>query len=217
VADTNLTRFVEEALRSGASRTDTEQALIEAGWSREQIRDALASYADIAFPVPVPRPRPQVTARDAFVYLVMFSMLYVSAWQLGNLLFQFINLGFPDSLSNNQWIDQTSMARRQIRSASASLLVAFPVFLLVARSIARRVSADPAQCSSAIRRWLTYLTLFVAACILVGDLIALLNGVLSGELTSRFVLKVLVVGGIAAGIFSYYRWSMRADDRALAQ
>ena len=84
--------------------------------------------------------------------------------------------------------------------------------VLKIKDLAKILSKDP----TTIRRWLTYLTLFIAACILVGDLIALLDSVLSGELTIRFVLKVLVVGGIAAGIFSYYRWSMRADDRALA-
>lgn len=35
--------------------------------------------ADLVFPVPVPRPRQQVSAREAFLYLVMFSMLYVSS------------------------------------------------------------------------------------------------------------------------------------------
>ena len=212
MADPTLSRFVEQALREGASRADTEQALVDAGWSREQIQDALAIFADIDFRIPVPRPRPQVSARDAFMYLVMFAMLYISAYQFGNLLFQFINLGFADPLT-----DDTASTKDQIRWATSSLLVAFPVFLFVAHRISRRIARDPAQRNSAIRKWLTYLTMSLAVCIIVGDLISLMNGVLSGELTARFSLKTLVVGAIAGGIFSYYLWSMRADDEALAR
>lgn len=215
MADTNLSRFVQDALRAGASRADTESALAKAGWSNEQIRDALSAYAEVEFPVPVPRPRPQLSARDAFMYLVMFGMLYVSAFQLGNLLFQFINLGFPDPL--DPLSGREGFVGRQIRGATSALLVAFPVFLFVASRIARRLARDPAQRMSAVRKWLTYLTLFVAACVIVGDLITLVNSVLSGELTVRFVLKALTVAAIAGSIFGYYLWSMRVDDKALAQ
>ena len=215
MADTQLSRFVQDALRAGASRADTESALAKAGWSAEQVRDALAAYAEVDFPVPVPRPRPQLSARDAFMYLVMFGMLYVSAFQLGNLLFQFINMGFPDPL--DPMSGQQGFIGRQIRGATSALLVAFPVFLFVASRIARRTARDPAQRMSAVRKWLTYLTLFVAACVIIGDLITLVNSVLSGELTVRFVLKVLTVGVIAGSVFGYYLWSMRVDDKALAK
>lgn len=217
MSDSSLTRFVEAALHAGASRDATAQALAEAGWSREQISDAMRNFAEVDFPVPVPRPRPQLSARDAFTYLLMFSMLYITAYQLGSLLFQFINLGFPDPLSGRSSPDEERFIGDRIRWASASLIVAFPVFLLVSRSIATRIAGDPALRSSAIRRWLTYLTLFVAACIIVGDLIVALYSLLSGELTIRFVLKALTIGSIAGGLFTYYLWSIRADDKALEQ
>lgn len=215
MADSDLSRFVHDALRAGQSRAATESALIAAGWSPDQVQESLAAYADVDFPVPVPRPRPHVSARDAFMYLVMFGMLYISAYQLGMLLFQFINLGFPDPL--DPMSGQGDFIGRRIRSATAALLVAFPVFIFVASRIARRLAHDPAQRTSAVRKWLTYLTLFIAACVIVGDLIALLNGVLSGDLTLRFVLKTLTVAAIAGSIFSYYLWSMRVDDRAIAK
>jgi hypothetical protein len=215
MAGSDLSRFVHDALRSGQSRAAIEAALVDAGWSREQVQDALGAYADVDFPVPVPHPRPQVSARDAFMYLVMFGMLYVSAYQLGTLLFQFINLGFPDPLDPG--LDQRRFITGRIRSATASLMVTFPVFLYVASRMARRVASDPAQRMSAVRKWLTYVTLFIAACVIVGDLVALLNGGLSGDLTVRFVLKTLAVAAIAGSIFSYYLWSMRVDDQAIAR
>ena len=36
---------------------------------------ALAGFAEIDFPVPVPRPRPYLSAREAFIYLVVFRHL----------------------------------------------------------------------------------------------------------------------------------------------
>lgn len=213
MANDRLTAFVEAALAKGAARQDIEQALADAGWSREQIRDGLGRYADVDFVVPVPQPRAELSARDAFMYLVMFSALYFSAYQLGSLLFRLVDLAFPDELAPFAG----ELIARRIRWATATLIVAFPVFLLAALRISREVAAEPARRNSAIRKWLTYLTLFIAAAIIVGDLIALVFGLLNGELTIRFVLKVLVVAAISGGIFSYYLWSSKRDDEALGR
>ena len=99
MADDRLTAFIEAALRAGAGRDEIERALRDAGWSQEQVADGLSAFADAPFVVPVPRPRAQVSARDAFRYLVVFASLYVAAYQLGQLLFQFVNLTVVDELS----------------------------------------------------------------------------------------------------------------------
>ena len=64
-----------------------------------------------------------------------------------------------------------------------------------------------------MRRWLTYLTLFLAAVVLVGDMITLVYNVLGGELTVRFVLKVLVAALIAGSIFGWYLVDLRREER----
>ena len=64
-----------------------------------------------------------------------------------------------------------------------------------------------------MRRWLTYLTLLLAVTVLVCDLIALVHSLLGGDLTLRFVLKVLVVGAIAGGIFGFYLADLRREER----
>ena len=60
---------------------------------------------------------------------------------------------------------------------------------------------------------LTYLTLFVAAVVLTGDVITLIYNGLGGELTARFVLKGLTVGGIAGAVFGYYLSDIKADEQ----
>jgi hypothetical protein len=100
-----------------------------------------------------------------------------------------------------------------MRWSVASLLVAFPVFLFVARHLGKDLARNPVKRLSAVRRWLTYLTLFLAAGIVVGDLIAAVYNLLGGELTLRFVLKVLVVGAIAGTVFAYYLFDLRHEER----
>lgn len=212
LAQPDLASFVASALRQGAPRDELRRVLDQAGWSPEQIGDALDAFADIDFVEPVPRPRAQLSARDAFIYLVMFGALYTSAYHFGNLLFQFVNLSIPDELA-----DSIGYAHTRVRFAIAALVVAFPLYLFLSVRTSREVAADPGRRTSAVRRWLVYLTLTAAAFIVVGDLIALIYGLLSGELTLRFLLKAAIVGAIAGGAFGYYLWSVKSDDAALAR
>jgi hypothetical protein len=201
-----LDEFVREALRAGSSREECARVLTEAGWPRAEVDDALRAYAPVQFAVPVPRPRAQLSARDAFLYLVMFGMLYFGAYHLGKLVFQFVNLAFPDPTSDRR-------VAYELRWSTSAVIVSFPIFFFAAARIARGIRRDPLQRNSAVRKWLTYLTLAVAAFIVAGDLIYLLNSLLAGELTARFVLKCLTVAVIAGTIFGYYLWSLRHDER----
>ena len=207
MADTRLNDFIDSALRAGKSRNEIADALVSAGWPREQIADGLKCFADVSFPVPVPKPRAQLSARDAFLYLLMFGTLYVCAFQMGNLLFDFINLAFPDELREFE----ARAAGPSIRWATASLIIAFPLFLWLHTKLQREVQRVPARRQSAVRRWLVYLTLLIAASVLLGDLITLVYNLLSGELSVRFVLKVLVVAAIAGCGFGYFLRLIRQD------
>jgi hypothetical protein len=210
IATRDLELFVREALAAGQSRPAIEAALAQAGWPPEQVDDALGAYADVAFPVPVPKPRPYLSAREAFLYLVLFATLYVSAYHLGSLLFDLINHALPDPADQQYRLMQLGAS---MRWSVASLLVAFPVFLFVARLLGRELARNPAKRLSVVRRWLTYMTLFLAAGIVIGDLITAVYNVLGGELTLRFSLKVLVVGAIAGTVFAWYLHDLRREER----
>ena len=64
-----------------------------------------------------------------------------------------------------------------------------------------------------MRRQLTYVTLFIAACALIGDVTSVVYSFLGGELTTRFILKVLTVGLIARAVFGYYLSELRTDEK----
>jgi hypothetical protein len=193
--------FLKEGLERGLSRQKLEEVLLETGWPPDQVRAGLRAFADVEFPVPVPRPKPYLSAREAFVYLVLFSTLYVSAFSLGNLVFALINRAFPDPAVDP--VAALEVTREAIRWAISLLVVTFPVFVFVSRRNERSVRAEPTRRLSAVRRWLTYLTLFVASGFLIGDMTSVVYNLLSGEITVRFVLKVLTVGVIAGSVFWY--------------
>src|SRR5712691_11977841 len=92
----DLIAFVKDGLQRGLARADIEAVLLRAGWPPDQVRRALAGFADIEFALPVPRPLPTVSIREAFMYVLMFATLFVSAYRLGDLLFDIINRTFPD-------------------------------------------------------------------------------------------------------------------------
>jgi hypothetical protein len=208
-----LVGFVREALVRKVPRSEIEQALRRGGWTQEQTRAALDAFVDSDFPLPVPRARPYLSAREAFQYLVLFGTLYTSAYNLGSLAFDFVNLAIPDPVWFDSGFDYVASAREGIRWSVSALIVAFPVFLYTSWLTSRAIGRDPVKRASKIRRWLTYLTLFIAATVLIADVTTLIYNLLGGELTMRFVLKVLTVAVIAGTVFTFYLRDLRLDEQ----
>ncbi|MBI1796343.1 MAG: hypothetical protein HYR74_04745 [Candidatus Eisenbacteria bacterium] len=208
-----LARFVHEALARGLSRDAIRSQLIAAGWRADEIEAALRSWTETGFPIPVPRRRPSLNAREAFLYLVLFAALYTSAFDTGQVLFGIIQRAFPDPVrvpyDSGPW-------GQWIRSALAGLIIAFPVYLSFSRLIGRQVEREPERAGSPVRKWLTYLTLFVAALVIIGDLIVLVNCALEGQLVTPLALKILVVLSIAGSVFGHYLGGLRRDERGAA-
>lgn len=141
----------------------------------------------------------KTTARDFFLNLGVVITLYVSIVSLLSLAFDIINKLFPDTLSYSG--DSYSYG---MRMAVASLIVIFPLFLWLSKLVRKDIEADASRRETAIRRFLTWITLFVSGAAIAVDLVVLLNTFLSGEVTTRFVLKVLAVLIISGLVLAYY-------------
>jgi hypothetical protein len=204
-----LLEFTRRALEKGVPRDRITAALKDAGWNEAEIRAADNAFAPSDLPVPVPRPRPYLPAQEVFTYALFFTALYVSAFNLGALIFHFIGYWLPDPLSGRF---QSSGFSDGMRRNMAALLVAFPLFLFLFRVTNAAIAKDPTRRQSRARKWLTYLTLFIAAATLIGDFSVLFYQLLGGELTARFLLKFATVAIIAGGTFGYFLADVRKDE-----
>ncbi len=139
----------------------------------------------------------KTTPKDFFLHLGATIALYTVAIAFINLAFTAIDRILPDALNNyfnaNSLIWPISM-----------LIVVAPILYLLEWMIARDILKIVEKSEVWIRKWRIYLTLFLAGVSMVVDLIVLINTYLSGEITSRFIYKVLVILVVSGIIFAYY-------------
>lgn len=152
----------------------------------------------------------KTSPKDIFLQLLAMVTLYGSAAGVLTLLVQFINVKVPDPLSYGGM----EYARFAIRLAISSLLIVFPVYLWIMRFLENAYMAEPERKEVRIRKWFINFTLFAAGLIIMGDLVALVNSFLNGELTTRFLLKILSVFLVAGAVFWYYYWDMKDKEPA---
>jgi hypothetical protein len=194
-----------EFFRSAKAHGASEGALIDLfkrqGWSERQIFSALQVYYEEQTGLKLPqRPSSWESARDAFVYMLSFIALGAWVWSLGSLWFTLIEVKFPDPLESDAYLS----VRYTLASALSGLIVGLPVYLFCLGVLSREVSTNPDKLDSGIRKWLTYMAMLIAAGVILGDLINFLNHFLRGELTTRFVLKSLVVFLLAGCVLWYH-------------
>jgi hypothetical protein len=206
----SLIAFIEAAKSKGASDEFMVSLLREGGWAAKDIYAAFVRRYEAltGLAVPTRSSGTREGARDAFLYLLAFSTLATWATAVCSLLFTFINQWFPDALAQQPY----SGSRYEVSSEMACIIVAFPIFLFVTRFILRQLEAHPEKLESGVRKWLTYIALLIAAGIVIGDLIEFLAYFLRGELTTRFVLKVVTVLCVAGSIFWYYLDSLKGGE-----
>jgi hypothetical protein len=203
-----LTNFMEASKAKGISDEFLTALLIQHGWPKDAVFAALGAYWESVTGMPLPdRAGHGESSRDAFLYLLSFATLATWASALGSMLFRFIEYWFPDPVVALH----ADNLRNAVTWQMASTAVAFPIFLVVMRTILAEARKQPERLQSGVRRWLTYIALLLTAGGLICDLIWFLNYFLTGELTVRFLLKVFTVLAICGAIFFYYLHSLRWD------
>jgi len=143
--------------------------------------------------------------RDVFMHLFATIALYFSVWSIIQLLLQYISVLFPDPL--NPYFDPGST----VRWSMALLVIIFPAYCWVSRFLRRDLIAHPEKSEIRARKWLLYLTLFLAALLIIGDLVTLIYNFLEGEITTRFFLKIIAILIVAAAVFWYYLRDLRMN------
>jgi hypothetical protein len=142
--------------------------------------------------------------QDFFLYLFCIICLYVSSVSFLSLLYAIIDKYFGDVLFNYYSSSGTKWA-------IASLVIFFPVYLWLSWIINRSILKFPEVANIGIRKVLYYFTLFIAGLTIAIDLVTLIFYFLDGEITVRFILKVLSVLFVGGIVFGYYFYDLRRD------
>lgn len=143
----------------------------------------------------------KTSAKDFFINLGAIVALYTTVVSLLNLLFTVINNAYPQITSGYNY----ALGSQSISMPVATLIIFFPIFILLMWLLEKGYKTEPEKKNIGIRRWLTYITLFVAGLTLAGDLVTILYYFIDGrELTTGFLLKILSVFVVILVVFLYY-------------
>ncbi|MDO8231741.1 MAG: DUF5671 domain-containing protein [bacterium] len=144
--------------------------------------------------------KPKTTPKDFFLWAGALITFYWSVIATILLVINYIDYTFTNVLARLPDPYQSGISYQM-----ASIIVLFPLYMFLMHLIRKDAIADPSRNEIWVRRWALILTLFVSGVAIAADLITLLTTFLNGEeLTTSFLLKVLVILLVAAGVFMHF-------------
>jgi hypothetical protein len=206
----SLARFIDHARQKDMDHATVFLLLRPFGWKEREIAEVLAAR-ELA--VPVPERAGVGSPRDAFFHLLAFTALYAWVISLSSLLFAYIDFAFPDSATRTStYALEASLAN--IRVSLATLVVSYPLFLLVWSFLLRQVRLFPERAMSGVRRWLSFMSLFAGAVTILANVVTVIYFLVEGDLTVRFLLKVAVLLLITGSLLVYLALTLRHEGKA---
>ncbi len=146
-------------------------------------------------------PKVKTGIKDFFLYVGFFAVLYTLIGNFINFTFSVINSVYPDY----QYGFRDPYAS-SIRMSVAIMIVLTPILIGLARKMHKDIRENADRANIWVRRWGFYITLAVTIITLASDLVALIYNFLGGEMSPRFIWKVVVLG-IISGIMWLYTHS----------
>lgn len=153
----------------------------------------------------------QTKVTPAFFFLSL-GVIVGLIWSVSSFLilfFETLEQKFPDALNAVYQYGYNSYNFDGIRSAMASLIIVFPIFLVISYFWRKVSSNELSKWDAVIRKWMLALVLFLASLLIIIDLVTLVRYFVSGETTLRFVLKVAGTFIVAIIAGSYYAYELK--------
>ena len=154
-------------------------------------------------------PQARMSAKDFFIQVATFAALYTSVVTFLMLVYAYADKLFPDVLERGYYY--RSYSYESLRWPMAILIVIFPIFLWLMRSMGKDFAQDPSKKEIGIHKFLVYLTLFASIASVICSLIAVIYKFLGGDVTGRFFVKALALIVTGLCVFLYYRWYHRSN------
>jgi hypothetical protein len=155
--------------------------------------------------------KPKLSASFFFLCVGLLITLTTSVVSFLNLVFSTLEKRFPDVLNSTYQYGYSTYDYESIRMALATLIIFFPVFLVVSYFWSKFTKGELGAYDEVVKKWVMYIILFLSAVVTMVDLVALIRYFISGEITARFILKVLVTLLVAVLVGVYYILFMKGS------
>lgn len=146
----------------------------------------------------------KLTPKFFFISLGVLVSLITSVSSFLVLLFEVLNKKFPEVLNSTYIYGYNFYNFETIRASLATIIIFFPIFILLSYLWNKESKKEMSSVSLIIRKWMVYLILFLASLVIIIDLVTLVRYFVSGEITNRFIFKVIGTLFIAGLIDLYY-------------
>ncbi|MCF7831657.1 MAG: DUF5671 domain-containing protein [Candidatus Pacebacteria bacterium] len=154
-----------------------------------------------------------LTPKFFFLSLGVLVTLITSVVSFLNLLFGVLNKHFPDALNAVYQYGYSSWDYDGIRASLATLIIVFPVFFVLAYFWNKESKKELGTGDAIIKKWMVYIVLFLTAIVVIVDLVTLVKYFVAGEITTRFIIKVLLVLAVAKIVGLYYLYVLGSLNR----
>jgi hypothetical protein len=148
------------------------------------------------------------SAKITFFYLLSLFGLAFMAISSGMILFQVINKLIPDLIGTYSGRYSTDA----LRFAISAVIVATPVYYWMTSLIQKSLKSGELDKESQLRKWMTYIIIFISSVVIIVSLIGVINNYLSGDLTSKVALKLLITVLISGAVLSYYLYDIKREN-----
>jgi hypothetical protein len=135
--------------------------------------------------------KPSLTPKFFFISLGVIVSLITSVSSFLVLFFDTLDKKFPDALNATYQYGYNSYNYDTIRATLATLIIFFPVFLVLSYFWRKTSKQGLGIKDNVIFKWMIYLIIFIASIVVIVDLVTLVRYFVSGEITGRFIYKVL--------------------------
>ena len=156
--------------------------------------------------------KPRLNVGYFFLCLGVLITLITSVVSFLNLVFETLNKRFPDVLNATYQYGYSTYEYEGIRMALATLIIVFPAYLVISYYWNKLSRMELGSIDEMFKKWVIYIVLFLSAVVVAGDLVTLVRYFISGEITVRFIYKVLTALVVAALVGFHYISILRAKD-----
>ncbi len=143
-------------------------------------------------------PKAHLKAIDFFLLLGILISLISTFVSCISLLFKGFDRIMPDTINGYLSINNS------VQNSLAFFIVSVIVLYILEFINKKRINKNKEYLLIPLRKWMLLSVLFILGLVILGDLVTLLKYFLSGEITTRFISKVLALFGFSAMVFIYY-------------